>query len=376
MMIEIKGIGLPNRGAELMLLAIQEQFKNRGIEADFVVEPLGEYATRVKYNLFQKSRFFGKGYNFGWPFSLIPKVIREKYGIVNKDEIDLVIDASGFAYGDKWGAKLINDRLANEIDFFKNKNVKVILLPQAFGPFVDKNVAEASRKIFEKVDLLIARDDVSYEYVNELGSFKNLSQSPDFTNLVSPINIEKYAQLKGRACVIPNFQMMRRGNAGEEYTQTLADTITHLKELKQRPYLLIHEGARDLALANKVNTLLDEPVDVIDPKDALAIKSIISTASILVGSRFHGIVSALSTGIPVVAMGWSHKYEMLLKEYGVPELLVEVDSKLVSDLCTNLLTNEEYREKKVATMCASTVELKKQSVQMWDQVFNVINGKL
>ncbi|MEZ8456003.1 polysaccharide pyruvyl transferase family protein [Vibrio cyclitrophicus] len=374
MMIEIKGIGLPNRGAELMLLAIQQQFEERGVTANFAVEPLGDYQTRVKYNLFQKSRFFGKGLNFGRPFSFLPKIIRDKYGIVNKNEIDLVIDASGFAYGDKWGAKLINDRLANEIDYFKSKGVKVILLPQAFGGFEDKKVAEASKKIFEKADVLMARDDVSFEFARKLGSFENLLQFPDFTNLVSPRVNEKYEQLKNRACVIPNFQMIRRGNAGKEYAQTLADTIDHLTGLGQKPYLLIHEGERDLALANEVNTLLKDPIEVIDPKDALDIKSIISTASILVGSRFHGIVSALSTGVPVVAMGWSHKYEMLLNEYGVPDLLTEVDSKLVKDLCTSLLSDEEYRLQTLTTINKSSVELKKLSVEMWDEVFRVINN--
>ncbi|MGO2374026.1 MAG: polysaccharide pyruvyl transferase family protein [Pseudoalteromonas prydzensis] len=373
MMVEIKGIGLPNRGAELMLLAIIEEFEKRGVDADFLVEPLGDYKTRAKYNLFQKSRFFGKGYNFGWPFSLFPKIIREKYGIVNKSEIDLVIDASGFAYGDKWGPKLINDRLANEIDFFKKNDVKVVLLPQAFGPFENKAVAAASKKIFSMADVLMARDDVSYEYVNKLGNFEKLSQFPDFTNLVKPIDIEKYNHLENRACVIPNFQMIRRGNSkGEQYIETLAKTIKHLEALGQKPYLLIHEGVRDLSLAKQVNSALDHQVEVVDPQDALAIKSIISKSSILVGSRFHGIVSALSTGVPVVAMGWSHKYEMLLKEYGVPELLVEVNANDVTSSCTRLLSDDSYRTTTLATINSASVELKKLSTQMWDKVFNEI----
>lgn len=374
MMVEIKGIGLPNRGAELMLLAVIEQFEKRGVNADFLVEPLGDYKTRAKYNLFQKSRFFGKGYNFGWPFSLFPKIIREKYGIVNKNEIDLVIDASGFAYGDKWGPKLIKDRLANEIDYFKKNGVKVILLPQAFGPFEDKAVAEASKSIFSKADILMARDDVSYEYVNKLGKFEKLSQFPDFTNLVKPIDIEKYEHLKNRACVIPNFQMIRRGNSlGEQYVSTLANTIKHLEDLGQKPYLLIHEGERDLSLAKQVNNVLEHKVEIVDPQDALSIKSIISKSSILVGSRFHGIVSALSTGVPVVAMGWSHKYEMLLKEYGVPELLVEVDANTVSSLCSKLLNDESYKNITLSTINTASVELKKLSTQMWDQVFSEIH---
>lgn len=373
MMVEVKGIGLPNRGAELMLLALVEQFKSRGIDANFVVEPLGDYKTRTKYNLFQKSRFFGKGYNFGWPFSLFPKIIREKYGIVNKDEIDLVIDASGFAYGDKWGAKLINDRLGKEIDYFKSKNVKVILLPQAFGSFENKSVAQVSKKIFEKVDVLMARDDVSFKYVKELGNFENLTQFPDFTNLVKPVEVPKYEHLKGRACVIPNFQMIKRGSAGEKYTKTLAAAIENLELLNNKPYLLIHEGARDLELAQSVNKLLKTPVEIIDPQDALEIKSIISQASILIGSRFHGIVSALSTGVPVIAMGWSHKYEMLLQEYGVRELLVEVDTESVNTLTSKIIEDETYRTDCLSGINASSKKLKILSETMWDQVFKVIN---
>lgn len=373
MMVEVKGIGLPNRGAELMLLALVEQFKSRGIDANFVVEPLGDYKTRTKYNLFQKSRFFGKGYNFGWPFSLFPRIIREKYGIVNKDEIDLVIDASGFAYGDKWGAKLINDRLGKEIDYFKSKNVKVILLPQAFGSFENKSVAQVSKKIFEKVDVLMARDDVSFKYVKELGNFENLTQFPDFTNLVKPVEVPKYEHLKGRACVIPNFQMIKRGSAGEKYTKTLAAAIENLELLNNKPYLLIHEGARDLELAQSVNKLLKTPVEIIDPQDALEIKSIISQASILIGSRFHGIVSALSTGVPVIAMGWSHKYEMLLQEYGVRELLVEVDTESVNTLTSKIIEDETYRTDCLSRINASSKKLKILSETMWDQVFKVIN---
>ncbi|MDO6548921.1 polysaccharide pyruvyl transferase family protein [Pseudoalteromonas carrageenovora] len=374
MMVEVKGIGLPNRGAELMLLALIEQFESRGIDASFVVEPLGDYKTRTKYNLFQKSRFFGKGYNFGWPFSLFPKIIREKYGIVNKNEIDLVIDASGFAYGDKWGAKLINDRLGKEIDYFKNKKVKVILLPQAFGSFKDKAVAEASKKIFEKVDILMARDNVSFKYVKELGDFKNLTQFPDFTNLVKPEEVPKYAELKGRACVIPNFQMIKRGSAGEQYAKTLAAAIENLERLNKKPYLLIHEGVRDLELAHSVNALLKTPVEIIDPQDALEIKSIISKSSILIGSRFHGIVSALSTGVPVIAMGWSHKYEMLLQEYGVEELLVEVDKDKVNALASKIIEDDEYRKECLLKINTSSKKLKLLSETMWEQVFKVISA--
>lgn len=375
MMIEIKGIGLPNRGAELMLLAIQQQFEQRGVMAKFVAEPQGDYSTRARYGLYQKSRFFARGYNFGWPLSLLPGSVRRRFGIVNRSEIDLVIDASGFAYGDKWGKKLIYDRLGAEIDYFKKRGVKVILLPQAFGSFDNQEVSVLCKSIFQKVDILIARDRASIKYIKELG-ISNAKLYPDFTNLVQPVDVPLYESLAGRACVIPNFQMIKRGGAGNGYKHVLSSSISLLRSLGKNPYILIHEGIKDLELAQEVNKMLSEPAVIVDPKDALTIKSIISNACLVVSSRFHGLVSALSCGVPVVAMGWSHKYQMLLEDYDVPELLVEVDVGQISSMIEKIAKNNEYRNTLVSKIKTASIVQKDYAAGMWDEVFYYLeNGR-
>src|SRR5262249_33913841 len=49
------------------------------------------------------------------------------------------------------------------------------------------------------------------------------------------------------------------------------------------------------------------------------LKGILGTARVIIGSRFHALVGALSQAVPSVAVGWSHKYEMLLSDYGCPQ---------------------------------------------------------
>ncbi len=59
----------------------------------------------------------------------------------------------------------------------------------------------------------------------------------------------------------------------------------------------------------------------------------------LIASRFHSLVFALSEGVPVLALGWSHKYQELLRPFGLENFVVdhnqlEIDGiiSLVEDL--------------------------------------------
>ena len=45
-------------------------------------------------------------------------------------------------------------------------------------------------------------------------------------------------------------------------------------------------------------------------------KAAIGNCSLLVASRYHSVVAALSSGVPTVVVGWHHKYRELLEHYG------------------------------------------------------------
>lgn len=129
-------------------------------------------------------------------------------------------------------------------------------------------------------------------------------------------------------------------------------------------------------LAEKVSEAVGG-IPVVKEVDPLHIKGILGTCDATVGSRFHGLVSALSQGVPSLATGWSHKYQRLFEDYEFGEGLVSVtdsDEVLFSKL--ELLIDSNSAEELRGKLNERSVELKQLSAEMWDKVFAVIDQKM
>lgn len=76
------------------------------------------------------------------------------------------------------------------------------------------------------------------------------------------------------------------------------------------------------AKSNIENT--GKSIPIVSETDPLKIKGILGASKGTLGSRFHGLVSALSQGVPSIATGWSHKYQMLFQDYDFEDGLSDV----------------------------------------------------
>ena len=374
MIFEIKGIGMPNKGAELMLIAVKDKMQEiLGHEVEFSCEPTTDYIERARHSLYQKTSFPVGGYLIDWSFfsRIIPYKLRKRYGLVTTSEISILLDASGFAYGDQWGVNKISARLSNNIKKWKKNGKRIILLPQAFGPFENKAIRKEMVVILEHADLVFARDAQSLEYLDNLLPGKAIL-SPDFTNLVSaPAVPDAYKEYAGRPCFIPNHKMisMIKDNGG--YMKNMAKCLDSILVAGERPFVLIHEGEADLCLAREIVSQVSGEVDIVIPDDALVIKSVIGQCSFVLSSRFHGLVSALSQGVPVVATGWSHKYSELLNDYGVVDFLCENTTAVDK---VRLLLDRDHRSSLVIAIKAKSEVEKQKSELMWERVNKCIAG--
>lgn len=381
MIIEIKGVQFVNKGAELMMHAIIQQIKVRWPKAEFVLLPHNHspYYDRVNVGSLQKFNFRKNTLDLNFISYLIPSKFRnylkKSYGIVLESDVDVILDASGFAYSDKWGSLLIK-QMSKEVLRYNKHNKKYIFMPQAFGPFTnasDKNLLKAS---FPKADLIFAREKTSFDYVHEF-SKQNLKMSPDFTNLVKGVIPDYYKEGDKKIVIIPNNNMMNNKNDNllwaRNYINVLSNAVKAIKNLGYEPVLLNHEGKLDGDICKTVkNNIGDSNLEIITEGDPLKVKGIIGASAALVSSRFHGCVSALCQGIPCLGTSWSHKYERLFEDYGrekfllTPEMTIE-QIQLLLEECMNKNTTEfeAYNEK--------IQELKKDSEKMWDEISIILD---
>lgn len=380
MLIEIRKAGFVNKGAELMLYAALEKMKEAFPEARFVMAPThnnssAPYHKRAELGLLQKAWLWHYGMQWGNLGRLAPKKVREMYGVVLDREIDVVIDASGFSYSDQWGIGATRE-LARASRRWHKQRTKVILLPQAMGPFTSPAIKKYMNMAADNVDLMFPRDPVSYKHLTDaVGGRSNIKMAPDFTNLISGILPDYFEADKNRFCLVPNYRMIDKTSREQSkaYTPFMIECARYLLKKDQRPFILVHEGEKDMMLARQIADGSGGDIPIIKEDNPLKIKGILGRCQGSIGSRFHGLVSALSQGVPALAMGWSHKYKMLFKDYGFDDGLLCVianDEEVRKKI--DLIVEPASRQAIKSVITSKSEDLKKKSQEMWAEVFKVL----
>ena len=379
MKIEILGAGPENKGAYLMLMAVIEKLSRSLPDASFAIRSKKkvEEWNPGELNLFLKPPLSENPVgNLALKLRYGRKTDQRRHMILDP-EIDMVLDASGFKYSDQFGA-LGTWRRAKRIARWKKSGKKVVLLPQAFGPFEIPRVRESIELIADHADLICPRDQESFDHlVKVLGHRDNIKIFPDFTNTL-PGSLPEYFHIqKPRTCLVPNTQMILKTpeTIKKSYVPFFCKCARYLKEIGLNPFILLHDVPMDRPLAAEISEASGFPLEIIEDENPLYLKGIIGSCQLLVGSRFHSLISALSQGVPAIATGWSHKYEHLFKDYGCPEFLISnLDFEAEALPKLNLLTGENYREGVVSTLIASSRVEKQKTEQMWTEVEKILSA--
>jgi colanic acid/amylovoran biosynthesis protein len=372
---DIVGVNYRNKGAHLMLRAMCERLKHAPFPALLSVNmKLARHARRHGENLYAslwleqsrpgKADALVRGIGV-----VIPKAIKKKYRLIADRNVDVILDGSGFLYGDQWGLRGIKRRLACA-QLWERQRKHLVLMPQAFGPFSSEESKTLMAELIDLSTLIYARDRESLGYLRDVApTASHLRLAPDFTGLVEPKSYPEMEVYRGWVGIVPNTKMVTKENRGR-YSRFLNSVIRRLYENEQKVFFLIHETS-DLQLAQALLEDLGVELPIHYRDDPAELKAVIGACRFVVASRFHAIVSALSQGVPVVGTSWSHKYRYLFDDYNAMHLLVEdlEDGPFIERLLDNL-SEPGYRKGLSELLKEQSDAQKSQIEAMWKEVFS------
>mgnify|MGYP003384961833 CR=1 FL=1 len=373
MKIEVKGVQFENKGAALMLHAIHERLTSEfDGKFDLVLSPRNSpYKKRVKFGAMQKIGSLRYGIDWSYFTKFIPGEIKLAYGLCDHEDIDITLDASGFAYGDQWTLRMLKHSV-RQAELMKKKGRKYILMPQALGPFTSAKSKELITRLVIASELVFIRDPISFKYIEDIvGDVENIRMYPDFTNLLKvtgiPSDLGSDVFLGKVLTVIPNSKMIVKGGGASGYLELLEKMINDFQVNDYKIIILNHEGVADRKLCLELIGILNDPkILFLDRLDEIDIKKVISNSKVLLSSRFHGCVSGLSQGVVTLGTSWSHKYEALFKNYGVEDLIVK---EYKSDLVDMVLKDIDNIESEIDR---NVVVQKRAAEDMWQHIYSLL----
>ena len=270
---------------------------------------------------------------------------------------------AGDSLSDIYGMERL-ERYAEPMDYAVRCGTPLILGPQTFGPFKTGEGRALAKRVFSAAALAVARDELSAQCFEEVCG-KAASVSTDLA-FGLPFDVE--------ALKLPHTDAPRvaLNASGLLYDDSLENTVKAFKlrvdyrEFVHRViegllddgcevHLIPHVGA-DIAV-NRVlserypsviaHALADTPVDA---------KNLICQMDLLIGSRMHATIAALSSGTAVVPVAYSRKFEGLFDGVGYKHVVdlascatdEAVSAVLDAVLSRELLASEAARARAIA----------------------------
>ena len=206
-------------------------------------------------------------------------------------------------------------------------NKKYLLLPQTIGPFTDLAIRRKAIKSIGEAAFVMTRDRQSYDYVKEI--------APNQKNLREYIDVAFFLPYKKKtfeegsihvglniSALLWNGGYTRDNQFGLrcdyhrairetiEFFLSMPDVTLHLVPhvvLSERYVENDYEVSFDLFEEYHNNRLILAPF-FLSPVDA---KSYISGLDFFMGARMHATIAAFSSGVPVVPMAYSRKFNGL-----------------------------------------------------------------
>lgn len=241
-------------------------------------------------------------------------------------ELDFIID---FKYGDSftdiYGYRRFNNGCAS-MEMFLHQKIKLVFGSQTIGPFQNEEHISRAAKILENSEKVYVRDKMSFDYVREISRAEPVLTT-DIAFMLPYEKKEIKDKRKKRIGLNVSGLLWCGGYTKDnqfdltiDYKEYTYKLVSYLRKKEDIDVILIPhvidkivDGEIDndmIAMRDLMNKYPD--IKMYDGKaDPIELKSYISGLDLLIGGRMHATIAAFSSGVPVIPVSYSRKFEGL-----------------------------------------------------------------
>lgn len=307
------------------------------------------------------------------------------------ENADFILDiGQGDSFADIYGEHRF--RIIDRIHVMARKYKKTYcILPQTIGPFKDTMIAHLAHESIANASCCMARDKQSYDYVK-----KNISEQQkiaEYIDVAFFMPYEKIEQESGYTHVGLNISsLLWHGGYSRDnqfglkcdYKKLVKEIINYFLSLKKtKVHLIPHvvEGERgienDYEVSYEIWREYNNANLVLAPfaLGPIEIKSYIAGMDFFMGARMHATIGAFSSGVPVVPMAYSRKFNGLFVDTLQYDAMVDMktmnNNLILSEITKNYANRSNLKEMINERMTGIVAERRKMLVEDLNSFFNL-----
>lgn len=329
----------------------------------------------------------------------VKKLLKKNKIIKAYTETDLVVDEAGISFVDSRGF-VMNTYAFVCAAVPMLVGTPVVKYSQAMGTFKNPYNRFLAKWILPKLSLICARGQGTYDNLKGIGITENVKLCADGAFTME--DDEKWNKEVDRACKEDSFYtdqviglsissvvQKKCTKLNIDYKNHMIQLVNYLNE-KGYPVLLIANAARIHSDKPRNNDLMvgDAIYEGVANKemvrwyhkemDAEEIRAYIAKCRFLIASRFHAMIGALEKQVPVLLIGWSHKYQEVLDMFHLGQYAIDfskLDASLIEKEFEAFVKDEDEIRRKLKENHGKVLESSAKNIEYISQVLDKIVKK-
>jgi polysaccharide pyruvyl transferase WcaK-like protein len=313
------------------------------------------------------------------------------------NETDLVIDEAGVSFVDSRGF-VMNTYAFISMAIPLLLGIPVVKYSQALGSFKRLPNRIQAKIILPKMKLICARGELTRLYLEGIGITQKvklcadgaftMEDNPNITELVEKVcQNDNFFNSKKIVGISPSSVVNKKCIKKHiNYSKIMANFISELLK-KGYQILIIANSARENSTKTRNNDLLicEEIYQRCPDKTNIRwyhkemspeeIREYIGKCRFIVASRFHAMIFALTKKVPVLLVGWSHKYQEVLDFFNLGKYATDFSKLSIQSLIegfNKLVYSEDDIKKKLDENYEKVIESSYKNIKYISEILDGI----